>query len=191
VAIVQARCPHCLTEKAPLNTVNQHAACVNPARGVSFLLMQCGVCREGILAVVGTPDLSPWLVHNAPIPLPVVRYYPEVVDPVAPDHVPNSIGRYFLQGVDNAKRSNFDAAGMMFRKSLDIAIKDLNPDAKGSLFSRINSIPDAVGVTPALKAWAHEIRELGNDAAHEEEPFTDSQVVQWDCQEFRVWGLVH
>lgn len=178
MAIVQARCPHCLTEKAPLFAVSKDACFSNPARGVSYLLMQCGVCREGILAVVGANDLAPWLVRHAPYPLPVIRYFPDVVEPIAPENVPDNIGRYYLQGIDSLRRSNFDAAGMMFRKAIDIAIKDLNPTGKGNLFSRINSIPDAVGVTPAMKAWAHEIRDLGNDAAHEEEPFKDADVRQ-------------
>jgi hypothetical protein len=49
----------------------------------------------------------------------------------------------------------------------------LNPSGIGNLQQRIEKLSVAVGVTPAMKEWAHEIRELGNDAAHEEEPFTE------------------
>ena len=63
----------------------------------------------------------------------------------------------------------------MFRKSLDVALKKVHPEGKGTLEKRINLLPDALGITPAMKAWAHNIRDLGNDAAHEEEPFTEDE----------------
>lgn len=64
---------------------------------------------------------------------------------------------------------------MMFRKALDISIKQLNPGGKGNLYNRIESLPQSVGVTEAMKAWAHEIRDLGNNAAHEGEPFKEDE----------------
>lgn len=75
--------------------------------------------------------------------------------------------------MDNLARKNFDAAGTMFRKSLDTALKRLDPSGKGTLQQRIENLPAALGITPAMKEWAHQIRELGNDAAHEEDPFTE------------------
>jgi len=33
-------------------------------------------------------------------------------------------------------------------------------------------LPDNLGVTSAMKQWAHAIRKIGNDAAHEDEPFS-------------------
>jgi len=87
--------------------------------------------------------------------------------------MPANIESFYSQGMDSLSRKNFDAAGTMFRKSLDTALKRLDPSGLGNLQQRIDKLPVAVGVTPAMKEWAHEIRELGNDAAHEEEPFTE------------------
>lgn len=50
-----------------------------------------------------------------------------------------------------------------------------NPTAKGTLEKRIDSLPAAMGVTPAMKEWAHQIRHLGNDAAHEDDPFSKEE----------------
>jgi Domain of unknown function (DUF4145) len=80
-----------------------------------------------------------------------------------------------LQGIDNLKRKNFDAAGTMFRKSLDVGLKIINPAGRGSLEKRIDSLPEDMGITPAMKDWAHEIRHLGSDAAHEDEPFAPEE----------------
>jgi hypothetical protein len=76
--------------------------------------------------------------------------------------------------MDNMAR-NFDAAGTMFRKSLDAALKRLDSTGKGSLQKRIDTLPAETGVTPAMKEWAHQIRHLGNDAAHEDDPFTEEE----------------
>ena len=53
---------------------------------------------------------------------------------------------FYLQGMDNLAR-NFDAAGTMFRKSLDAAMKHLDPTGKGTLEKRIDSLDPAIGVT--------------------------------------------
>ncbi len=63
----------------------------------------------------------------------------------------------------------------MFRKSLDVALKRIHPEGKGMLQKRIDALPQELGITPAMKEWAHEIRDLGNDAAHEEEPFSEAE----------------
>jgi len=68
-------------------------------------------------------------------------------------------------------RQDWDAAGAMFRKALDTSLKNINPDGRGTIAARIDGLPADIGVTPAMKQWAHEIRVLGNDATHEEEPF--------------------
>jgi hypothetical protein len=76
--------------------------------------------------------------------------------------------------MDGLRRGNFDAAGTMFRKALDVGLKRIHPEGKGTLEKRINGLPDTIGITPAMKEWAHSIRDLGNDAAHEEEPFSEA-----------------
>ena len=104
----------------------------------------------------------------------LVETFPKPVAVAAPEHTPDNVSRFYLQGMDNIAR-NFNAAGTMFRKSLDAALKHLDKAGKGTLEKRIDNLPAATGVTPAMKEWAHEIRHLGNDAAHEEDPFTEAE----------------
>ena len=69
-----------------------------------------------------------------------------------------------------------ESAGMMFRKTLEIALKTIRPDDTGSLKKRIDSAADAGAITKDLAEWAHRIRLDGNEAAHDEEPFSSPEI---------------
>ena len=64
---------------------------------------------------------------------------------------------------------NYDAAGAMFRTTLETALKIKFPKTKATnLKNRINKAVEQGNLTSDLAAWAHEIRLGGNDAVHEE-----------------------
>ena len=64
---------------------------------------------------------------------------------------------------------------MMFRKTLDTGLKKIDPEAKGRLIDRIKSAAETGKITQDMADWANRIRLDGNDAAHEEDPFTPQQ----------------
>ena len=61
----------------------------------------------------------------------------------------------------------------MFRKALDAGLKNKFPEIKGSLYERIRKAEKERGLTPDLAKWADQIRLGGNEAAHDEEPFSE------------------
>ena len=67
----------------------------------------------------------------------------------------------------------WDAAGSMFRKVLDTGLKSKFSSHKGRLVDRIEKAAKQGELTPELAKWAHQIRIDGNDAAHEEKPFSE------------------
>ena len=69
-----------------------------------------------------------------------------------------------------------EAAAMMFRKTLEVALKRIRPDDNGTLKTRIDIAANAGAITKDLAEWAHRIRLDGNEAAHEEEPFSSDEV---------------
>jgi hypothetical protein len=86
----------------------------------------------------------------------------------------------YLSGLDNLGRKNgANAAAIMFRRTIEIATKIINPDAPKSdnLKKRIDNLPADLA-TPAMKDWAHHIRLDANDAAHDPEQFTNADVKQ-------------
>jgi hypothetical protein len=140
--------------------------------------MQCGVCRECVVVKCdSTGGFENWVsgrYGSAHAPS-ITAVFPELPPSKAPEYLPDNVKRFYLQGEDSLARSNYDAAGMMFRKALDAGLKKLHAEGSGSLQRRIDSLPAETGVTPAMKEWAHQIRHLGNDAAHEDEPFLEDE----------------
>ena len=60
----------------------------------------------------------------------------------------------------------------MFRKALDVALKDKFPEIEGTLNQRIKEAKKQQRLTPELAEWSHQIRLDGNEATHGEEPFS-------------------
>lgn len=101
------------------------------------------------------------------------RQWPAAVSGDAPEDTPPTVANYFQQGTSSFEVGNFDAAGLMFRKALETATKILDPSLSGkTLVKRIDALASSNKLTPAMAEWAHEVRLGGNDAAHEEDPFT-------------------
>jgi hypothetical protein len=108
----------------------------------------------------------------------MVLVFPEPETPEAPEHVPEAAARAFTQAVESRVAGHYDAAGAMYRKALDVSLKVIEPSLKGGLQERIDKLAAASKLTPSIKDWAHDIRLDGNDAVHEEDPFTKEESEQ-------------
>lgn len=157
--IFQNNCPHCQTRSV--------AFAIEYVRGWWYYLdgdefepvrredtlAVCGFCNKTVLAEFGEEG-NFLRVHPSP--------------PEPPENLPETVGRYFEQGVDSLFQ-NYDAAGAMFRTTLETALKIKFPKTKAiNLKDRINKAVEQGNLTSDLAAWAHEIRLGGNDAVHEE-----------------------
>jgi hypothetical protein len=115
----------------------------------------------------------------------ISRTYPMPEALKAPADVPPQVRTAFLSGLDNLGRSNgANAAAIMFRRSVELAVKAVNPDAskRDNLEKRINDLPLDVATT-AMKEWAHNVRLDANEATHEEEDFSED-----DAKKLRVFA---
>ena len=131
----------------------------------------CPNCENGIVALirilVGTTP------HNYPSGIINSGRY-QIFDTfpkgkplaAAPDHLPENIKGLFLQAADNLKRGHFHSSTMMCRRILDIAIRTIAPAVTGTLYERIERLASQNLITNDIKDWAHEVRLIGNDAAH-------------------------
>lgn len=91
-----------------------------------------------------------------------------------PAHLPEEVERLFKQGTDNVP-ANPDAAGIMFRKTLEATLRDKCPAATGTLFQRIDQAVELDVLTDDLGRYAHTIRLEGNEAAHGTYDETDAE----------------
>ena len=162
--IFKCDCPHCGARSVAFT---HHKALASQRSGRTDVFASCGHCERGIVA----------MVRGRPVSTAEDMYRfgwttaPDLPDTGAPVHTPGNVGRFFEQGLENLPR-NFDAAGTMFRKALDTALTARFSELEGSLMKRIDKAADNGALTPDMAQWAHRIRHLGNDAAHDEEPFS-------------------
>lgn len=181
MAIFSIECPHCFTPRSPLSSV---AFTRDPrSENRCFGLFLCPVCDKAVAAwfkhfkkVHGAAwsELHKWSRSTEEGGWQPIAIWPTPEKSTAPDDVPVQIARNFVQAKDAEARTHWEAAGMAYRRVLELTMKDKGPTLKGSLKDRIDKLADAGKLTPDIKDWAHSIRDLGNDATHEEtEPSPD------------------
>ena len=175
MAIITHDCPHCHTKRVAFDIVQQNAVPSGGGREWNVFVV-CNGCGVGAVAfVISRTGLDPVThVDTEPDKFTVQHFWPEPEGPESPDHLPPNIEAFYLQAAENVGR-NFDAAGAMFRKALDVTLKIICPEATGKLANRINKAVKLGKLTESLGEWAHKIRIGGNDAVHDEDPYTEDE----------------
>ena len=83
----------------------------------------------------------------------------------SPDHYPEAVGRFWLQAKRNLRDKNADAAAVMARSSLQLALREHGATGQ-NLKKEIDDLATKGLLPPLMKEWSHNLRELGNDSAH-------------------------
>lgn len=178
-------CPHCRAEK--VGFAARGFCSMRPGQSPALLFLQCEGCGEGLVAIMpqGANSVQYWISGSMGSPGPIQRTYPELVALKAPADIPDNVRTPFLSGLDNLSRPlGASAAAMMFRRAIELAVKNLNPSAPAgdNLKKRIDSLGPNIA-TPAMKDWAHSVRLDGNEAAHDQDEFTEA-----DAKELHVFA---
>ena len=149
----QLNCPYCRTKSVAFTARTQLQ------RGPLLdTIATCGYCNRVLIVTLHHGKVTETVPRDRKIR--------------APSHTPDNVKRYYIQGEDNLP-TNWDAAGVMYRKSLEAALRVKFPDLEGSLMARIDAAAKEGKITAEMSDWAHRIRILGNEAAHDEEPFSE------------------
>lgn len=187
MAVYSMKCPHCNTEDVLFTSVAdaiiQKIEFFSVSKDVIAsstynVFMQCNHCLGGCVLFVKMQEDCEISPHRLSSGIEFKRFYkvfdmaPKCAEQTAPEFVSSNVSRFYLQALDSFQRNNFDAAGMMFRKVLDVATKEIGA-TNGSIKTRIDKLAESHQITPAMQEWAHAIRLDGNEAAHEEEPFNN------------------
>ena len=151
---IRNNCPHCGTA-----SVAFEIQYIWRKEAHEDVFAVCGYCERGVIFA--------YSFHRHERQLRNV--YPSLPSTM-PTHLSSRVKSLYGQGLDNL-RKNPDASGMTFRKTLDVALKERFGNG-GTLWKRIKKAADERQLTPELAEWADQIRIYGNDAAHEEEPFS-------------------
>lgn len=189
MSMLTTTCPHCGTIDIALKVIgfdgNERAGLVNaytscprcsmpschelwagPGARAAPQWFATGASRESTTEVLAA---SGWRIKET-FPAPKLH--------AAPPETPPEVERIYLQAKSTHQRCELDAAAMLYRKVLETAIKGLAPAGKGSLDARIKELTKSDLIPEAVATWAHEIRGVGNDGAHEADAPSEDDVAQ-------------
>lgn len=176
MSVFRGDCPHCGTKSVAFAIRAEHRATKHIDRPWDTLAA-CGYCSRAVLASFEGSAAEPSQVLQTSARHDISRptLFPAPRDTGAPIYTPENAANCYRQGMENLGR-NWDAAGIMFRKALEVGLKVKFPsDRKEMLFDRIQRAAERHELTPELAEWAHQIRLGGRDAAHDEEPFSEEE----------------
>lgn len=131
----------------------------NSKKALYFDTLRCGNCAGYVMALWspgGGWGRGLYGLQVLPWPLKLQEH---------PEHWPEEVGRFWVQAHRSAKDENWDAAAVMARSALQAALRHQQAVGK-SLQQEIDDLASKGILPPHMKAWAHELRTLGNDAAH-------------------------
>ena len=155
LATYRIACPFCSEEGNFSLEFRAQKKQPNGSKVLNFDTLKCGNCASFVQVFwSGSHDLhdyrvQPWLLKLEK----------------APEHYPDAIGRFWLQAKRNLKDKNDDAAAVMARSALQLALRA--HEARGvNLKQEIDDLATRGLLPPLMKDWAHVVRELGNDSAH-------------------------
>lgn len=154
------QCPFCY-EKGSFS-IEHHAEKKKPnsRKVLNFDTLKCGNCAGYVMSLWSRSRLSGsrgiYDYRILPFPLRVDE---------APEYWPDEIRRYWIQTQRSLQAENWDAAAVMARSAMQVALRSHNASGD-NLKSEIISLANSGRLPPLMKEWSDNIRELGNDSAH-------------------------
>jgi hypothetical protein len=152
-------CPFC-SERGNFDTAF-HAEKRKPdsSKLLNFDTLECANCRGYVMVLWSADERSfdpLYNFHVLPWPLKLDTH---------PDEWPTDVGRYWLQAQRNVADENWDAAVVMARSALQLALR-CHGASGDNLKKEIADLADKGVLPPLMREWSDEVRELGNDSAH-------------------------
>ena len=86
---------------------------------------------------------------------------------IIPDGLPEKVQRVYKEAEKTFEAGIWGAAMERYRKAIEQACKDKG-QTSGKLVAKIKKLRDTGQITQDLNDWAHEIRIVGNEAAHDD-----------------------
>ena len=129
-------------------------------------LGQCNACQEIILI-----DNRNGKCYPAPLPGPV------------DSRIPEQIRADFIEAKQCKAIGAFRAASVMARRALQCICLGKGAKENEKLEKQIDWLLAQNIITKDLQEWAHEVRLVGNDAAHPKKPSEDTKILESDAED--------
>lgn len=180
MSVLVMTCPHCSANNMTFNVVADHS------HGDEGLLRSAvAVCASCDMPTVfkgrwqttprmhriGFAESHGNLLQNSNLVIRGIWPKPEPID--APQHLPDTVHRAYMEAAKARKASLWNAACSSYRRCMELALKGFAPDVDAwKLEKRIDKLAAENRITSDLKDWAHELRLDGNEAIHGDDEAT-------------------
>lgn len=195
-------CPYenCSATHASFAAEAAYKVKLDNGRFYQWLTLGCPVCHQAVLAKClmysnydPVQNLGP---INIPGTLSVLATFPPPHVTSAPDFVDPNVARNFDRANGAIKRGEAETAGMLLRKMLDSVLSNKFPHTgTGMLGQKMAKLIPNTDLPESIVNWAKELKDLGNEAAHEaHEPDMDQIIELRDFAELLltyVYTLPH
>ena len=160
LAIYQIECPFC-HEKGKFETAfHAEKKKPNSDKALNFDTLKCANCAGFVMVLWSATEGSfGGTLHDYRV-LP----YPLRIN-AAPPHWPEAVQRYWVQAQRNLQDENWDAAALMARSALQVALRESKAQGK-TLKDEIDDLATKGILPPLMQDWSDNVRELGNVSAH-------------------------
>jgi len=164
LALYEITCPFCNERGNFSKEFGAEKKKPNGRKVLHFDTYKCGSCSSYVQVFWSAGD-SLHAYRVQPWPLKIES---------APKHWPEHVGRYWLQAKRSIRDENWDAAAVMARSALQVALRDQNATGR-NLREEIDCLASSGILPKVMQDWSHQVRELGNDSAHPkpDQPPTD------------------
>lgn len=167
-------CPHA---GCGSRNIAADVAAITPINNLNCnVFVTCNACQQGVALQVGSRKAnaaSPENIHAADMDrfrreYVIHRMFPRRPTPEAIESLPAQVRSAYMQAEEAFTSGSLGlAAAMAYRATIERTLRHLDPAGQGTLYRRIEAMN---GTLPAgLIDLLHEVRFLGNDAAHEDE----------------------
>lgn len=144
----------------------------NSSKRLNFDVYQCTNCNGYVHVLWSAAEFASGF-HG----LHAYRILPWPIEkPEASENWPDAVQRFWTQAKNSLNGENWDAAALMARSALQSAMREKGAIGK-DLKAEIENLASRGILSPLMKDWSHEVRELANESAHpgETAPPTDPQ----------------
>jgi hypothetical protein len=155
LALYKITCPFCMETGNFSTEFHAQKKQPNGSKVLNFDTLKCGSCAS-FVQVVWSGDGSLHDFRVQPWPLKYDK---------APEHYPEDVGRYWLQAKRSLVDQNYDAAAVMTRSSIQLALR-AHKAVGANLKQEIDDLASKGLLPQLMQEWAHNVRALGNDSAH-------------------------
>lgn len=134
---------------------------------LSYSVAECNNCNFHFLVVRNRRDGK------------IIKVWPSTLPRAVDNKVPSPIKDDYEEALVCESAGAFRGASALARRTLQVICIDKGADKKKKLHEQIDELFEKGVITKDIKEWAHEVRFVGNDAAHP----NDTQVTADDARD--------